>query len=88
VSALSLIAIAQPHSLSPTFLGFFLRQWSRLFEGLGHGLVESTGGAIEGVVTKPEVNYPCFHPDALVFYDVEALNFFGLAGFLVFSSHG
>jgi hypothetical protein len=88
VSTLSLIAIAQPHPLSPTFLSFFLRQWSRLFEGLSHGLIERTGAAIEGVVTKPEVNYSCFHPDALVFDDVEALNFFGLAGFLVFLRHG
>jgi hypothetical protein len=87
VTALTLIPIAKTHPVSPALLIFLLYQRSCLFKGSGHGLIEGTVGTIEGIVAKPEVDHPCFHPDALIFQDIEALNYFGLCTLFAFTSH-
>ena len=87
VPALTLIPIAETHPIAPALLIFLLYQWSRFFKGTGHGLIEGAIGTIEGIVAKPEVDHSCFHPDALIFQNIEALNYFGLFTLFAFTSH-
>jgi hypothetical protein len=87
VTALTLISIAKPHPVSPTLLVFLPYQRACLFKSSGHGLVKGTVGTIECIVAKPEVDHPRFHPNALIFQDVEALNSLGLFSLSAFTSH-
>jgi hypothetical protein len=87
VTTLTLIPVPQPHPVSPTLLHLLLYLRTCLFEGPGHVRIKWAVRTIECIVAKPEVDHPCFHPDALLFQDIETLNPFGLTNYFFWLSH-
>src|SRR5210317_1114246 len=87
MTTLALIPVPKPHSFPPTLLNLLLYMRSCLFNGPGHGRIKWAVGTIECIVTKPEVDHPCLHPNTLIFQDIETLDLFGLATPFAFTSH-
>ena len=87
MATLTLIPVLKSHPVSPTLLNLFLYMRSCLFKSPSHGRIKWAVGTVESIVAQPEVDHSCLHPDTLIFQDIEALNFLGLATPFAFSSH-
>jgi hypothetical protein len=87
VPAFPLIRVPAAHFSSPALLFYFQTLCLGFPKRLGHGLVEVAVDAVIDLVAELEINDSGFHPDTLVFQNIEPLNALGLTARFSFLAH-